>query len=98
MRELDPTLKSVRLANYIVALRKELLGLARACGVDHPGLVSPDQLEFLDDRFGARTVADMFGSRRGNLIGWHGRDPVANRVTLGSFDRGPAGRDGQTQA
>ena len=76
MRGLDPTLKSVRLANYIVALRKELLGLARACGVDHPGLVSPDQLEFLDDRFGARTVADVFGSRRGTSSAGTGETPL----------------------
>ena len=32
MRGLDPELKSARAANYLVALRKELLSLARACG------------------------------------------------------------------
>jgi glutamate synthase domain-containing protein 2 len=32
MRGLDPTLKSARLANYLVALRKDLLDLAHACG------------------------------------------------------------------
>ena len=60
---LDPESKSARLANYIVSLRKELLRLAHTCGVEHPGLVSPDQLEFLDDRFGSQTVADIFGRR-----------------------------------
>ena len=64
IRGLDPTLKSARLANYIVALRAELLTLARACGVPHPGLISPDQLELLDDRFGSKTVAEVFGSSR----------------------------------
>ena len=56
---LDPQLKSVRLANYIVALRKDLLSLARACGVSHPSDIRPDQIEFLDDRFWAETVADL---------------------------------------
>lgn len=60
---LDPALKSVRLANYIVALRKDILSLSRACGVTHPSDVRPDQLEFLDDRFGGETVADLFGRR-----------------------------------
>jgi glutamate synthase (ferredoxin) len=61
IRGVDPTLKSARLANYIVALRRELLALSCACGVDHPSLVAPDQLELLDDRFGSQTVADLFG-------------------------------------
>ena len=60
---LDPTSKSVRLANYIVSLRKDLLSLARTCGVPHPGLVQPDQLELLDDRYGSRTVTEVFGCR-----------------------------------
>ena len=60
---LDPELKSVRLANYVVSLRKELLALSRACGVNHPALVTANQLEILDDRFGSRTVADLLGGR-----------------------------------
>ena len=65
VRGLDPSLKSVRLAGYLIALRRELLTLACACGVPHPGLVSPNQLELLDDRFGSKTVAEVFGMRRG---------------------------------
>lgn len=61
IRGLDPTLKSVRLANYIVSLRKDLLRLAYACGVPHPSHIPPDQLEFVDDRFGSKTVAEIFG-------------------------------------
>lgn len=62
-RGLDPALKSARLANYVITLRKELLALSLACGVPHPALVTADQLEMLDDRFGARTVAEIFGGR-----------------------------------
>ena len=60
---LDPSSKGVRVANYIVSLRKELLAVSRVCGVPHPGRVRPDQLELLDDGFGSRTVADVFGGR-----------------------------------
>jgi glutamate synthase (ferredoxin) len=62
-RGLDPDLKSVRLANYLITLRKELQTLSAACGVAHPALVSPEQLEMLDDRFGSQSVADVFGGR-----------------------------------
>ncbi len=34
---LDPALKSVRCANYIRTLRRDLLKLAEATGVEHPG-------------------------------------------------------------
>ncbi len=65
IRGVDPTLKAARLANYVVALRKELTQISRACGVPHPSLITADRLELLDDRFGARTVAELFGGARG---------------------------------
>jgi glutamate synthase (ferredoxin) len=64
-RGIDPTLKAARLANYIMTLRKEVLAISRACGVPHPGLITADHLELLDDHFGARTVAEHFGYGRG---------------------------------
>ncbi len=64
-RGLDPALKSVRAANYIVQLRRELLQLSRACGVVHPSLITLDHLEVIDDRFGARPAADVFGYEAG---------------------------------
>lgn len=66
MRGLDPTLKSARLANYLVTLRKELLAISHTCGVPHPGLLSIDSFEILDDRLGARPVEAVFGY----LPGW----------------------------
>ena len=65
VRGVDPTLKAVRLASYVVTLRKEVLALSRACGAPHPSLMTADQLELLDDRFGAKTVAELFGYGRG---------------------------------
>ena len=78
-RGLDPALKSVRLANYIVTLRKELLALSRACGVTHPSMVTAGQLEILDDRFRARTVADLLGGR-GRGLPWDHEHPAERRA------------------
>ena len=64
-RGLDPATKSVRAANYIVQLRKELLQLSRACGVVHPSLVTLEHLELLDDRFGSRAAREVFGYEPG---------------------------------
>lgn len=61
MRGLDPTHKGARLANYIVTLRKEILQLSRACGVTHPSLVTSDQCEITDERFGSKTARELFG-------------------------------------
>jgi glutamate synthase domain-containing protein 2 len=66
MHGLDPTLKSARLANYIITLRKEILQLSRACGVCHPALVGGDHIEILDGQFGSRSVYDLFGYD----VGW----------------------------
>ena len=40
-RGLDPTLKSVRLANYVKTLRRDLLKVSEAVGVVHPALITP---------------------------------------------------------
>lgn len=64
-RGLDPTLKSVRLANYISTLRHEILQLTHACGKVHPALVGSDQLEILDGRFGSTTATEVFGYQSG---------------------------------
>jgi glutamate synthase domain-containing protein 2 len=81
-RGLDPTLKSVRFANYIASLRHELLQLSLACGVEHPALVGPDRVEILDGRFGSSTVADLFGYEPG----W-GFPSVADRAAISEIMR-----------
>lgn len=58
---LEPELKSARLANYVITLRKDLLALSRACGVRHPARVSLDHVDVLDDRFGASSAREIFG-------------------------------------
>ncbi|HEX7442598.1 MAG TPA: FMN-binding glutamate synthase family protein, partial [Acidimicrobiales bacterium] len=59
-RGLDPTLKSVRCANYLAALRFELVRLARACGQPHPALVTTGELDILEDRFRAVSLRTLF--------------------------------------
>jgi len=65
MRGLDPTHKSARFANYIITLRKELLRLSRACGVIHPALITSRHFEVIDDKFGGKTINELFGYRDG---------------------------------
>lgn len=60
MSGLDPTHKASRFANYVVALRKELLELSHACGVEHPSQITPDHFEVLDDCFVAKPAREVF--------------------------------------
>ena len=60
MRGLDATLKSNRLANYLITLRKEIMQLTHACGFEHPAQITPSQFEIADDRYGSQSVADIF--------------------------------------
>ncbi|RIK10277.1 MAG: FMN-binding glutamate synthase family protein [Acidobacteria bacterium] len=64
-RGLDPQHKAERLADYIRGLRKELLRLSRACGVEHPSLVSFDHIDFLDGHLNATSGWEFFGYQRG---------------------------------
>ncbi len=61
MRGLDPELKGDRAANYVVALRSELLALGRSCGVPHPALVTADHFEVISERFGSALLREVFG-------------------------------------
>jgi glutamate synthase domain-containing protein 2 len=58
---LDPTLKSVRLANYVKTLRRDLLKLAESCGVPHPGLIDADDIDMLFGDHSARPLREVYG-------------------------------------
>jgi glutamate synthase (ferredoxin) len=62
---LDPALKSVRAANYIKTLRRDLLKVAEACGVEHPALVEPESIEILENLSEGRLLAEVYGYRDG---------------------------------
>jgi glutamate synthase domain-containing protein 2 len=64
-RGLDPELKAVRAANYVKTLRRDLLRVAEACGVEHPGLISTDAVEILQGRTGAIPLSEVYGYRAG---------------------------------
>ncbi len=38
----------MRAANYVVALRRDLLKVSEAVGVCHPGLIGPDDVDLVD--------------------------------------------------
>ncbi len=65
MHGLDPQLKSTRAANYLVALRAEILALARSCGVKHPALVTPEHIEIVSQRYGSAPLVNVFGYEHG---------------------------------
>ena len=45
-------------------MRKELLQLARACGVEHPSQVGLDRFEILNDELSAKAAREHFGYGR----------------------------------
>ena len=79
-RGLDPTLKSARLANYVLALRYDLLRLSRACGVPHPGLVTPNDVEIIDGRLNSSPVDKVFHYGKSGKIIADGRREEIERV------------------
>jgi glutamate synthase domain-containing protein 2 len=82
MKGLDPDLKSVRAASYIVQLRKELLQLSHACGAVHPALVTLDHLEIIGEHFDARPAREVFGYERGwGLPSTEDRDAIVSLMT-----------------
>lgn len=80
VRGLDPTLKSARLANYVLALRYDLLRLSRACGVPHPGLVTPHDVEIIDGRLNSAPVDQVFHYGKPGKIIADGRREEVERV------------------
>ena len=60
---LDPEIKSVRAANYVKTLRRDLLTVAEACGVEHPGLIPVDAIELLSVGTTAVELGEVYGYR-----------------------------------
>jgi glutamate synthase domain-containing protein 2 len=64
-RGLDPRLKSVRAANYVVSLRRDLLKVSEAVGVAHPALLTPADVDLLDGVRTATPLAQLYGYDEG---------------------------------
>lgn len=58
---LDPTLKSERVNNYIRTLRRDLLKVAEAVGVEHPGLIGPEDVDLVDGVQSSRSLREVYG-------------------------------------
>ena len=61
VRGLDPELKSVRAANYIKSMRRDLWKVSEAMGVVHPGLMTPDDVDILDGLNSHRPLGEVYG-------------------------------------
>ncbi|HYO33042.1 MAG TPA: FMN-binding glutamate synthase family protein [Nocardioidaceae bacterium] len=77
---LDPTLKSVRASNYIKTLRRDLLKVSEACGVEHPSLIGPDSVEIIDGLAGGRLLDEVYGYAPG--WGFPSDEDVRNVIAL----------------
>ena len=86
---LDPGLKSVRVASYIATLRRDLLKVAEACGVEHPGLIESDAVEILDGRTSSTPLRDVYGYEPG----W-GLPSPADRAEIAAIMTGSAPQGG----
>ena len=64
-RGLVPEVKAVRVANYVKTLRRDLVKVAEACGVEHPGLISTESVDILDGRTGSTPLHDVYGYQPG---------------------------------
>lgn len=76
-RGLDPDSKAVRVENYIKTLRRDLLKVAETCGVEHPGLLGPRDVEILSTLADGRLLDEIYGYEPG----W-GLPSVADRERI----------------
>jgi glutamate synthase domain-containing protein 2 len=95
-RGLVPEVKSVRVANYIKSLRRDLLKVAEACGVEHPGLISTESVDILDGRTGSAPLHEVFGYQPGmGLPSAADREKIV-RLMTGSAPQGDSERPSQS--
>ena len=59
-RGLDPESKAVRCANYIKSMRRDLLKVSEAIGVAHPGLITVDDVDLVDENRRSATLRQIF--------------------------------------
>lgn len=67
---LDPADKSVRLAHYVQTLRRDLVKIAEAAGVPHPGLLGPDDVAIMNGILDHQNLAEIYRYQPG--WGWPG--------------------------
>jgi glutamate synthase (ferredoxin) len=65
IRGLDPDSKAVRVHNFVVALRRDLLKVSEAVGVCHPGLIGPDDVDLVDGLRSSEGLRAVYGYEPG---------------------------------
>ena len=85
-RGLDPTDKSVRVANYVRSLRRDLSKVANAVGVPHPALITTDDLDVLEGDRRRTGLGELYGyapdgGRLGGDLATRLRDLMADDAT-----------------
>ena len=53
------------LLEHIATLRRDLVKVAEACGVEHPGLIGTDAVEVLDGRTASTPLDEVYGYQPG---------------------------------
>lgn len=90
-RGLVPDEKAVRTANYIKTLRRDLLKVAQACGVEHPGLISTESVDILDGRTHSTPLHEVYGYTPGmGLPSAADREEIARMMTQTESRHGSA--------
>jgi glutamate synthase domain-containing protein 2 len=64
-RGLDPDSKAVRLANYVMTLRRDLLKVSEAAGVAHPALITTEDVAMLDGHQHQKPLHEIYGYQPG---------------------------------
>jgi hypothetical protein len=96
-RGLDPTLKSVRAANYIKTLRRDILKVSEAVGVAHPSLITPDDVDVMDGVRGGESLRSLYGYGEGWGVPGPGlRDEIEKimaQIVIDEAERAPTPDD-----
>lgn len=84
-RGLDPASKSVRLANYVNTLRRDLIRVSEAVGVAHPALLSTADIDLSMGQSSARSLTEVYGYERG----WGMPDLETRRAMVAAMEKDP---------
>ena len=72
----------MRAANYVKTLRRDLLKVSEACGVEHPALIEPSSVELLDANTTSTPLDELFEYQEGwGLPSAADRDEIVRLMT-----------------
>ena len=81
----------MRAANYVSTLRRDLLKVAEACGVEHPGLIDSGSVEVLTGRTASTPLHEVYGYQPGwGLPSAADQDAIIAIMTAGAPQGGSA--------